>query len=321
MTTLLDDAQRDRAAGVLLGQACGDAFGAPYEYSWLPIVDGDILMRGADPGEWTDDTALAICIAQWLTQRGSATPEGFDVAKNFIARDFFTWREEDGRGIGRQTRRVMDEMSKNPDWELAPAASMTAEAADYKRRNTTNAAGNGALMRTSVMGLYCLGDDVWANRATLEIAALTHCDPLVDQSCILMVEAIRHAVRTGELDIRRGLARLDADVAAGWSEKIALAQTIRMPRDYKATNGFTVDTLLAAWSAISHTDNVNGAIFAAVDGRGDTDTVAAVTGALAGARDGSEALRGDWVEQIHGYPDWSSETLVLAAIRVASQGC
>lgn len=64
----------DRASGVLLGQACGDALGVPYEFDYPP--EGEAEMRGGGlgpyaPGEWSDDTQMAICVAR-VSERGGA---------------------------------------------------------------------------------------------------------------------------------------------------------------------------------------------------------------------------------------------------------
>ena len=62
----MDAAMKDRAAGVLLGQGCGDALGVPYEFGIPPT--GEAVMAGGglgpyEPGEWSDDTQMALCIA------------------------------------------------------------------------------------------------------------------------------------------------------------------------------------------------------------------------------------------------------------------
>ncbi|MFP3670382.1 ADP-ribosylglycohydrolase family protein, partial [Priestia sp. SIMBA_032] len=67
----LTDAQRDRAAGVLTGTAAGDALGAGYEFTH-PTADTPIFMKGGGtfdwaPGEWTDDTSMALCVAEGLS--------------------------------------------------------------------------------------------------------------------------------------------------------------------------------------------------------------------------------------------------------------
>ena len=69
MTLHLNAAQLDRAAGVLLGMACGDALGAPYEFGPPLGTDVPVIMAGGgsfgwSPGEWTDDTSMAIAIAE-----------------------------------------------------------------------------------------------------------------------------------------------------------------------------------------------------------------------------------------------------------------
>jgi ADP-ribosylglycohydrolase len=63
----LTPAQLDRAVGALLGTAAGDALGAPYEFGPPRGPDLDVAMTGGgpwEPGEWTDDTSMAIAIAE-----------------------------------------------------------------------------------------------------------------------------------------------------------------------------------------------------------------------------------------------------------------
>ena len=82
----LTTAQRDRAAGVLLGQACGDALGVPYEFGAPPMHDDPVMKGGGlgpyAPGEWSDDTQMAVCIARVAVTGADLTA---DPALNQIA--------------------------------------------------------------------------------------------------------------------------------------------------------------------------------------------------------------------------------------------
>ena len=82
----LTTTQRDRAAGVLLGQACGDALGVPYEFGAPPMHDDPVMKGGGlgpyAPGEWSDDTQMAVCIARVAVTGADLTA---DPALNQIA--------------------------------------------------------------------------------------------------------------------------------------------------------------------------------------------------------------------------------------------
>lgn len=102
---MLDDLLLDRAAGCLVGMAVGDALGAPYEFK-IPGPDEPEMRGGGigpwEPGEWTDDTQLAICVAQ-----GRARP--LDVGARFLA-----WFENGPKDVGVQTRAVL-RAARRPD--------------------------------------------------------------------------------------------------------------------------------------------------------------------------------------------------------------
>lgn len=106
----LTSMQRDRAAGVLLGQAISDALGVPYEFAER-IAAGEARMVGGGlgpyaPGEWSDDTQMAICIAR-VTADGHdlRTDAGLDL----VAQSFLDWQSGDDSDIGLQTSSLLRE--------------------------------------------------------------------------------------------------------------------------------------------------------------------------------------------------------------------
>ena len=104
----LSTIQKDRAGGVLLGQAIGDALGVPYEFA-PRIPAGEACMVGGGlgpyaPGEWSDDTQMAVCIAQ-VTATGAdlRTDPGLDA----VAAGFLDWQAHGATDIGAQTSSVL----------------------------------------------------------------------------------------------------------------------------------------------------------------------------------------------------------------------
>jgi ADP-ribosyl-[dinitrogen reductase] hydrolase len=301
----LDALQTDRAVGVLLGSAVGDALGVPYEHGSRslepqPQMHGGGLGR-LRPGAWSDDTEMGICIAQVAaTGADLRTPEALEA----IAQGFQRWFGDNPPDVGVQTRQVLH--------AATGAASMVAAAATLHVR-TGRTAGNGSLMRTGTVALAHLGDPLALSEAARAVSALTHHDPVAGEACVLWCLAIDHAVRTGELDVRVGLPHVDA---VYWGPLLDEAEQVK-PACYAAQNGWVVAALLAAWSACSQATSFADGIVRAVNGGGDTDTVAAIAGALLGARYGGSAVPARWRRVLHGWPGlWARDLIALAVLTV-----
>ena len=314
----------DRAAGVLLGCACGDALGAGYEFGHVPAEVGMIGggLGGFAPGEWTDDTSMAVCIAEVAAQGlDLREPAGLDG----VAAEFLRWFNSPPADVGILTSTVLRDVSR------ADGALMTRVARDIYERGG-RAAGNGSLMRTAAVALNQLDDPYAAAQAARAVSDLTHADPVAAEACVIWTLGIRHAVLTGTFDgVRGALEYLPTDRAAEWSALLDEAET--HDPDHFAKNGWVVRALQAAWSAITRTpvpvlDAASGtfpaqhfghAVEAAVRAGHDTDTVAAIAGSLLGARWGASAVPLDWRRILHGYPGYRARDLVRLAVQAARQ--
>src|SRR5690606_3901155 len=141
------------------------------------------------------------------------------------------------------------------------------------------------------------------------LAQLTHWEDDNIDACALWCLAIRHTIRTGELDIRSQLEWLSADRRDRWAELIdeALAPGAH-PRDFQQKNGWVVRAFQGALAAVAEAQATSGrpplvdALERAVRGGGDTDTVAAITGSLAGALWGATQVPLSWRRVLHGWP-------------------
>ncbi|HET7761582.1 MAG TPA: ADP-ribosylglycohydrolase family protein [Phycicoccus sp.] len=322
-TLTLSPRQTDRAAGVLLGQACGDALGVPYEFRELPETEP--VMKGGGlgpyaPAEWSDDTQMAVCIA-----RVAATGADLEspAALDSIAASFLEWQARGATDVGVQTRWVL-RTTRRADGEPLHSA-MARTAAEYHHR-TGRAAGNGALMRTSVVGLSALADrDATARRARA-IAELTHADPLAGDSCVIWAELVRHAVLTGELDPHLALDLLPPERGARWATWIDEAVRQATPARH-SPNGFTVTALQAALAAVVKAQSAEAGsrrlrrgLVEAVLAGDDTDTVAAIAGGLLGALHGASAVPATWRRRVHGWPGLRARDLIRLAICTARSG-
>jgi ADP-ribosylglycohydrolase len=299
----MDDAIRDRALGAVLASACGDALGAGYEFG-PPLPDAEpVTMRGGgtfrwNPGEWTDDTSMAIPILE-------AAAKGEDFASpDTLGHIVAAWADwaQDAPDVGTQTRAVFARLSANTE-------AAAREAALAVHESTGRSAGNGSLMRTTPLVLAFLGDGT--KRALAEAARrvsdLTHHEEDAGDACVLWTAAIRHAIRRGTLDARVGIPLLPKHRRAEWLDRIDVAEQSQ-PVDFTAQNGWVVAAFQAALSAVVRADDAVDALERAVRGGNDTDTVAAIAGGLAGALHGADALPEEWTLLVHGWPgkriDW-----------------
>lgn len=309
----------DRAVGVVLGSAVGDALGAPYEFEVAtPGPDGPRMIGGGlgdfAPGEWTDDTAMAWCVLDVAASgAGLHTDEGLTQ----VARRFRAWFDTDPADVGNQTRTILTAAGPSPT-----GATMTATASDLHAR-TGHTGGNGSLMRTGPVALPYLDDPALLATAARRVCLLTHHDVRAQEACVLWSLAVRHAVLHAELDVRIGLDRLEVPSAAYWSEGILEAED--SPPGRFRPNGWVVAAFQAAWSAIVHTPvpdddprrHLLDALTTAIGIGNDTDTVAAIAGSLLGARWGASAVPHDLRRVNHGYPGLSADDLVVLAERAA----
>jgi ADP-ribosylglycohydrolase len=320
----LTTAQLDRACGVLLGTAAGDALGAGYEFG-RPLRDGaKVAMKGGgsfgwEPGEWTDDTSMAIAIAE-AAATGSDLRE--ESAQDRITARWAGWAAT-ARDVGTQTRGVLREVRRGTAAEARAAALKL-------HQRTGRTAGNGSLMRTAPAALAYLGDPDGLTEAATALSALTHHDPEAGEACVLWCHAIRHAVLTGDLDARTGLGHLPSASRGRWEQRLEEAERAR-PRDF-TRNGWVVEALQAAWCAIATTpvpaddpagwtfraDHLRLALESAVRGGRDADTVAAIAGGLAGAAYGASAVPGRWRLMLHGWPGYHARDLEALATTIAT---
>lgn len=315
---ILTTARIDRACGVLLATAAGDALGAPYEFQPARGPEKDVAMVGGGgfgwaPGEWTDDTSMAIAIAEVAATGADLRDHS---AQDAIVERWHGWTRT-AKDVGIQTRSVLGRVEAEGGWA---ATALTASRALHERSGRT--AGNGALMRTAPVALAYLDDEDALVTAARQISALTHYDPDACDACVLWCCAIRHAVLTGELDVRVGMRHLDEESRETWSTRLDVAEASR-PADI-ANNGWVVAALQAAWSAIYMTNTGEGlraehltrGLDAAVRAGDDTDTVAAIAGGLLGAAYGASAVPGRWRRLLHGWPGLRSRDLVALTNRI-----
>lgn len=327
----LTTVQLDRAAGALLGMACGDALGAGYEFGPPLGEDVDVVMEGGGgfgwaPGEWTDDTSMAIAIAE-VSATGQDLREA--AAQDLLAARWASWAES-AKDVGIQTRQVLGTSTRaaRGRGERHPSAADLSSAANALHQRTGKTAGNGSLMRTAPVALAFLDDESGLVEAATQLSALTHPDPEAGEACALWCLAIRHAVLHASFDgVRGALDHLPPDRARVWADRLDVAEA--NPPSHFSHNGWVVEALQGAWSAIHRTqdaaeaypaEHLQRALEAAVRGGRDTDTVAAIAGSLLGARWGASAVPAQWRRRLHGWPGLRGRDLVRLGVMSARGG-
>jgi ADP-ribosyl-[dinitrogen reductase] hydrolase len=131
-------------------------------------------------GEWTDDTAMGIAVAEVTAEHGAT--DLFAIGERFL-----DWFHAGPPDVGNATRAVLS--------RAADPGQLVTVAADHLASNPRGGAGNGALMRTGAVALAYLGDDTLLASAARDVAKLTHADPLAADSCVLAELALRTASR------------------------------------------------------------------------------------------------------------------------------
>lgn len=290
----------DAARGALLGTFVGDALGMPYEGSSPERVPERVEMLEArlGRGTYTDDTEMMIALAESLLDRGGV--EGEPLARAFLA------AHQPERGYGGGTLAVFD---------LWRAGVSVEEAA--RRVLPGGSYGNGAAMRVAPVGVL-FAEDLERLRVEAErSAAVTHAHPLGVDACVVQASAVGAAVRGDEiLSAARSVAATE-DLAEGLGQVAGLLEGSTVsPAEAAAALGSSSagaeSVPLAVYAALAHRSFPQAVAFAVRCG-GDTDTVAAMAGAIAGGRDGAGAIPADWLEALEAGPRGRGHVEELAA--------
>jgi ADP-ribosyl-[dinitrogen reductase] hydrolase len=277
------EAVHDRALGALFGLAVGDALGTTLEFrrrdSYEPLTD---LVGGGpfnlEPGQWTDDTAMALALADSLLANAE-----LDEA-DLMAR-FWSWRQE-GRysctgscfDIGVTISAALQRWKHTGD----PIAGST----------HAMSAGNGALMRLAPVALRWWNDPWRLGDVAIRQSATTHATPEALSAsaafALVLADAISGKPRSAVLAPRNGdyAGSISAIMAGSWRGKL---------RDAIGSSGYVAHSLEAALWAVGRTASFKGAVLLAANLGGDADTTSAITGQLAGALYGLSSIPAKWL--------------------------
>lgn len=314
----MTDRMHDAIAGSLLGLFCGDALGMPYEAQPPEAIPERVEMEEArlGRGTYTDDTQMAIAVCESLLRCGGVDED--DLARAIA--DAF----DPDRGYGPGTTTVVRLWAEGVPRDEAALRLFDGE----------GSAGNGAAMRVAPVGLLFAHDPERCVAEARRQARLTHAHPLGVDGAGVQAAAVAAAVR-GEDHLvaaraaartRELRAKLDAaaDAArrvafgAGTPERIASAppqENSLSPAHVARLLGSTVaahESVPAALVAAC-APTFEAALTFAVRCGGDTDTVAAMAGAVAGARHGAGAIPPRWLDALEDGPKGRTHVAHLAA--------
>jgi ADP-ribosyl-[dinitrogen reductase] hydrolase len=276
----------DRFRGVLLGLAVGDALGGPLEFQ--PPRDPDNFVtemigggwQRLAPGEWTDDTAMTLCVVESLLTKKVFDPDD-------IARRFVLWMKSGPKDIGMHTQRVLTAISKGDSWEQASL--------DVQEIQPDNAP-NGSLMRFAPLPLFFYRHPEYVAELSPVLSRITHPHKDCEWACVCASVTLAWTLlgRSKHEAVQEAYLACD-----GASEELRYRISEAMkPNCETRPTGWVLDTLeVALWSFL-HTSSFEDALLVVVNRGDDADTVGAITGALAGARYGLSSIPRDWLEPL-----------------------
>lgn len=282
-----------RAIGAVVGSAVGDALGAPFEFGPAgrysecfpePVLTGDGEMVGGGSFRWsagafTDDTQMAILQAESLIECG-----GFDGADLF---DRFRLWAVDAPDVGLQTGAAL---RSGLHWTRAAAAHF---------RATGRAAGNGSIMRAAPTAVWAASLPTEQNVAlAVATAGITHGDPAAGWGTAIVHRTIAAALR-GD-DPWAAMSSATCELPSGHERFAEMLAPRWAPSDSDLSNGTVWACLAQAVWSVRRATSFEDAVTTAIDLGGDTDTVAAVAGGLAGAIWGDSAIPHRWTGCLHG---------------------
>ncbi len=271
----------ERAQGCLLGQLAGDSLGSLVEFRAPNDIRREYpqgVRELADGGTWntiagqpTDDSEMALLLARMLADQGRYDPE--EARKAYIF-----WLDSGPFDCGMNV------------------------AGGLRGRPNPDSQANGAMMRISPLGIFGANHDAelvaeWARQD----AAITHPHPVCQQANALFTMAIAHAIRRGcdGRDLYEQIVTWAEDMKVDGSLLEAVRGAAKAPpADYVHQQGWVLTAFRNALWQLLHAPNLEEAVVDTVMRGGDTDTNAAICGAILGAVHGRDAVPGQWVESL-----------------------
>ncbi len=316
----------DRFAGGLLGQAIGDALGAPVEgfdravctqYIEEFLNDRATGHAWAFDGQYTDDTQLSReLVISFVANNGRWNPPAF------AARISALFAEGQVRRPGRATSCAAERLRAGVSWH---------------RAGEPNAAGNGAAMRAAPVGWLFAANSSDLVQVAVTQASITHQHSDAQAGAVAMAQAVALVMGRHQQDDRAfldGISGVIRPLSPTFATDISnVRHVLQLPFEHaQAAVSGLVDT--GEWAGTISPHSIPSVVWAlyaylrgrptflevirlAISGGGDTDTTAAMAGALIGAELGIEALPRDLVAAVHDQSRWRAEELIDLAAKLA----
>ncbi len=268
----------ERARGALAGLAVGDALGRPVEfwsrdrieeeYGFLDSYQGH-GSHGMSAGTVSDDTEQALCIATSLASRGEWDPEA-------VAAQFVDWHGSAPFDIGGTTSRSMEHLASGVDWD---------EAGEMTRQERSNdRATNGSVMRCAPLAIAYPNETEKLIQYSRESSIITHAHPKCAYGAAILNLTIANLLTYTEEPLSRAIQAADDDAPSDLTARLSSIEDA--DEASLSSSGDVTDTLETALYYALTSSTFFEAVTEAVNTGGDTDTVGAITGAVAGARFG-----------------------------------
>jgi ADP-ribosyl-[dinitrogen reductase] hydrolase len=278
----------NRYRGCLLGLAAGDAVGTTVEFRQRGSFETVADMTGGgpfhlQPGQWTDDTSMALCLASSLVERQGFDP--YDQMERYLRWYEHGYWSSTGRcfDIGNTTRGALLHYKQTGD--------------PFSGSTDPHAAGNGSLMRLAPAPLYFYPDREQAIHFAAECSRTTHAAPECLDACRLFADLLVRALSGAE----KAAILFEADLSYLGSPKIyAIGQGEYRAKTGDQINGsgYVVQSLEAALWCFWTTSSFEQAILAAANLGDDADTTAAICGQIAGAFYGESGIPASWLQKL-----------------------
>ena len=313
-----------RAIGSMLGMAIGDAMGARYEFK--KVRYDEIDLKGMDskysnfnmePGQWTDDTSMGLCLADSLLMNNGK------LEQHDLMRRFLCWWYG---GYNNAFR-----FNKIPRHSVGLGGNISQSFIRYKQyqeketgAGDENTSGNGSIMRNAAIPICFHHEINIACENARKQSLVTHQGLEAKECCSLLTHIIVKIFK-GEklLDILNNLGKTfetkvksvkylansmqeGNDINRNWNWRIN-GQYKYSPERAKKKPGYVgsyaMDNMAMSLNILYNTNNFRDALIKIVNIRGDSDSVASVVGQIAGAYYDVESIPGDWIEAINKWDD------------------
>ena len=303
------DDLRERVIGCVLGLALGDALGAPFEFRWRgeipdPLPAFERGWMGFPAGTWTDDTAMARNLSRSLSASGR-----LDLGDVF--RRHVEWIQTDPPDAGALTRRVLR--------TAADGHSMTdAARIVWEQRGPEVSAGNGSVMYCAPLGAFRAARPEMLFDEAPALSSITHWDERCRTACLAVTLAVAGLVRgDGHREAVERAVRAVIDREGGEELEYLAAEAGRARPIDGPDMGFTLFTAGIGLQMAAEGLPFEEGLRYVVSLGGDTDTNAAVSGALLGALHGQARLPDTWLGALADRSEIRAEAEALAGAATA----